>query len=110
MSMEFILGIGLWAIRATGSVPARPRGCCRYWCKNIYAIVEHHPMIALDGVGSGKTAKPGTTYTLDDVCHFIDPFMDWTGMSHASLITGSLGGLLALQIALWFPGKLTVLS
>jgi 4,5:9,10-diseco-3-hydroxy-5,9,17-trioxoandrosta-1(10),2-diene-4-oate hydrolase len=80
-------------------------GAIDYWYRNVFAIAQHHQVYALDWVGSGKTDKPQKTYNLDDLSQFIVRFMDAIGLSHASLIAGSVGGILALKIALQFPEK-----
>ncbi|MCU0549478.1 MAG: alpha/beta fold hydrolase, partial [Leptolyngbya sp. Prado105] len=80
-------------------------GAIDYWYKNVFAIAQQHQVYALDWVGSGKSDKPQATYTLDDLSRFIVRFMDVVGLSHASLIAGSVGGILALKIALQFPER-----
>ncbi|WP_346294273.1 alpha/beta fold hydrolase [Sphaerothrix gracilis] len=80
-------------------------GAIDYWYKNVFAIAQHHQVYALDWVGSGKSDKPQATHTIDDLSQFIVHFMDSVGLSHAALIAGSVGGLLALKIALEFPER-----
>jgi 4,5:9,10-diseco-3-hydroxy-5,9,17-trioxoandrosta-1(10),2-diene-4-oate hydrolase len=80
-------------------------GAIDYWYKNVFAIAQQHQVYALDWVGSGKSDKPKATYTIDDLSQFIVRFMDAVGLSYASLIAGSVGGILALKIALQFPKR-----
>lgn len=80
-------------------------GAIDYWHKNVFAIAQQHQVYALDWVGSGKSDKPQSTYTIDDLSQFIIRFMDVVGLSHASLIAGSVGGILALKIALQLPKR-----
>jgi pimeloyl-ACP methyl ester carboxylesterase len=80
-------------------------GAIDYWYKNVFALAQHHQVYALDWVGSGKSDKPKTTYTIDDICQFVLHFMDAVGLSHASLIAGSVGGAIALKIALASPER-----
>ncbi len=80
-------------------------GAIDYWYKNIFPLAQHHRVYALDWVGSGKSDKPQKTYTVDDLSHFIVRFMEEVGLSHASLIAGSVGGLLALKIIQDFPDR-----
>jgi pimeloyl-ACP methyl ester carboxylesterase len=80
-------------------------GAIDYWYKNVFALTEHHQVYALDWVGSGKSDKPQTTYTIDDLSQFIVHFMDAVGLDRASLIAGSVGGAIALKIALAFPDR-----
>ncbi|MCP9836398.1 alpha/beta fold hydrolase [Cyanobium sp. N.Huapi 1H5] len=80
-------------------------GAIDYWYKNVFPIAEHYQVYALDWVGSGKTDKPIQTYDLDDLSQFIIRFMDVVGLSLATLIAGSVGGILALKIALQSPAR-----
>lgn len=80
-------------------------GAIDYWYKNVFAIAQQHRVYALDWVGSGRSDKPQSTYTLDDLGQFIIHFMDAVRLPHAALIAGSVGGILALKIALQFPHK-----
>jgi pimeloyl-ACP methyl ester carboxylesterase len=80
-------------------------GAIDYWYRNVFAIAQQHQVYALDWIGSGKSDKPQAIYTIDDLSQFIVRFMDAVGLSHASLIAGSVGGVLALKIALQFPKR-----
>jgi pimeloyl-ACP methyl ester carboxylesterase len=80
-------------------------GAIDYWYKNVFTLAQHHRVYALDWVGSGKSDKPQTTYTIDDISQFIVRFMDAIGLPHVSLIAGSVGGAIALKIALEFPDR-----
>jgi pimeloyl-ACP methyl ester carboxylesterase len=84
-------------------------GAIDYWYKNVLTLAQHHRVYALDWVGSGKSDKPQTTYAIDDISQFIIHFMDAVGLSHASLIAGSVGGAIALKIALEFPERVNKL-
>jgi pimeloyl-ACP methyl ester carboxylesterase len=74
-------------------------GAVDYWYKNVFSMAERHQAYALDWAGSGKTDKPSATYGLDDVTQFIIRFMDVVGLSHSTLVAGSVGGMLALKKA-----------
>lgn len=80
-------------------------GAIDYWYKNVFALAQHHRVYALDWVGSGKTDKPRRTCTIDEVSEFVIHFMDAVGLSHASLIAGSIGGAIALKIAIAAPKR-----
>ncbi|MBW4473899.1 MAG: alpha/beta fold hydrolase [Stenomitos rutilans HA7619-LM2] len=80
-------------------------GAIDYWYKNVFTLAQHHQVYALDWVGSGKSDKPQTTYTIQDLSQFIVHFMDAVGLSRASLIAGSIGGAIALKIALAVPER-----
>jgi pimeloyl-ACP methyl ester carboxylesterase len=85
-------------------------GAIDYWYKNVFSLAQHHRVYALDWVGSGKSDKPKTTYTIDDISQFIIRFMDTIGLSHTTLIAGSVGGAIALKIALAFPERVDKLG
>ncbi|MBE9113696.1 alpha/beta fold hydrolase [Nodosilinea sp. LEGE 07298] len=81
-------------------------GAIDYWYKNVFALAQHHQVYALDWVGSGMSDKPKTTYTVDDISQFIFQFMDALGLPQASLIAGSIGGAIALKMALAVPERI----
>jgi pimeloyl-ACP methyl ester carboxylesterase len=81
-------------------------GAIDYWYKNVFDLAQHHQVYALDWVGSGKSDKPKTTYTVDDISQFIFQFMDVLGLPQASLIAGSIGGAIALKMALAVPERI----
>lgn len=81
-------------------------GAIDYWYKNVFDLAQHHQVYALDWVGSGKSDKPKTTYTVDDISQFIFQFMDALGLPQASLIAGSIGGAIALKMALAVPERI----
>lgn len=84
-------------------------GAVDYWYKNVFDLAQHHQVFALDWVGSGKSDKPKRTYNVDDLSQFIIHFMDAIGLSQTSLIAGSVGGAIALKIALARPERVNQL-
>jgi hypothetical protein len=74
-------------------------GAIEYWYKNAFLIAQQHRVYALDQANSGKSDKPQATDTLDDLSQFIVRFMDAVCLSYTSLIAGSVGGIIALKIA-----------
>jgi pimeloyl-ACP methyl ester carboxylesterase len=81
-------------------------GAIDYWYKNVFALAETHQVYALDWVGSGKSDKPETIYNIDDLSQFIVHFMDAVGLERATLIATSVGGTIALKIALVSPDRI----
>ncbi|MDZ8068517.1 MAG: alpha/beta hydrolase [Nostoc sp. DedQUE08] len=80
-----------------------------YWYKNIFILGQNHVVYALDWVGSGKTDKPEKTYNYDDLANFVIQFMDTIGVSNATVLGASAGGVIALKLALAFPKKVNKL-
>jgi pimeloyl-ACP methyl ester carboxylesterase len=73
------------------------------WQLNIPALAEHCHVVALDPPGFGKSDKPDASYDLAWLRDRILAFMDARGIRRASLIGGSLGGQLALMVAMERP-------
>lgn len=80
-------------------------GAIDYWYENIFVLAQHHQVYALDWVGSGKSDKPEKTFTLDELSEFVIHFMDAVNLSQTALIAGSVGGAIALKIALKSPER-----
>ncbi|MBD2055808.1 alpha/beta fold hydrolase [Oculatella sp. FACHB-28] len=80
--------------------------CVETWTYNIGALAQHHRVYAIDLVGSGRSDKPPTSYSLVDLAKFVQAFMDVLNLERASLVGNSLGGGIALQFALLFPEQI----
>ena len=74
------------------------------WLLNFKVISAQHQVFALDLVGSGRTDKPlSASYEIPDLAQFIMDFMDALDIKCAHLVGHSLGGAIALTIALNYP-------
>lgn len=82
------------------------------WALNVEALAENHRVYALDLIGSGRTDKPNSSYSLGALAHFVKGFADalkldypegGTASPRLTLIGNSLGGGIALQFALSYP-------
>ena len=76
----------------------------------IWDIGETHRVIAPDMVGFGSTDKPRQRY---DAAHFrawLEAFLDTIGVSRAHVVGNSLGGRVALELAIEQPGRVQSLS
>ncbi|KJH72915.1 alpha/beta fold hydrolase [Aliterella atlantica] len=76
-----------------------------YWYKNVFELAQNHRVYALDLVGSGKSDKPDTTYTYDDLAQFVIEFVDAVGLSQLSLVATSGGGAIALKLTSAYPDR-----
>ena len=82
-------------------------GSLRFWYPNIEPLAQRHQVYALDMVGFGFTDKPQVEYSLPYAVTFIRDFMDALGITAASLVGTSAGGLLAATVALQHPEQVS---
>uniref|UniRef100_UPI003340482A acetoin dehydrogenase dihydrolipoyllysine-residue acetyltransferase subunit n=1 Tax=Castellaniella defragrans TaxID=75697 RepID=UPI003340482A len=80
------------------------------WLFNIDALAGSHPVIAFDlpAHGQSSIALPGTT--LGDLAGFVARFMAAVDVASAHLVGHSLGGAIAMRLALDFPDKAASLA
>jgi 3-oxoadipate enol-lactonase len=71
------------------------------WC------AQTHHVLAFDNRGAGRTDKPDTPYTIPMMADDTDALMDVVGMSHASVLGVSMGGRIALDLALNHPDRVS---
>jgi 4,5:9,10-diseco-3-hydroxy-5,9,17-trioxoandrosta-1(10),2-diene-4-oate hydrolase len=76
-----------------------------YWQLNVPALAEHHRVVAVDLPGFGKTDKPDACYELPWIRDRLVAFMDAKGLDRVTLMGASMGGHLALLIALQHPHR-----
>ena len=62
---------------------------------------------APDQRGHGDSDKPVCCYTANDYAADIDAFMDAVGVEEATLVGDSSGGLIAQQVALDYPARVS---
>jgi pimeloyl-ACP methyl ester carboxylesterase len=75
------------------------------WMHNILALAKSHRVYAPDLVGFGRSDKPKVIYSPPYMAAFINDFIKALNIGNACLIGLSLGGGLALQYLLQFPGN-----
>lgn len=80
-----------------------------YWQFVIPALASHYHVVAVDLPGFGKSDKPDASYELSWIADEIVAFMDGKGIGRASIIGGSMGGHLALLLALNHPERVSKL-
>jgi pimeloyl-ACP methyl ester carboxylesterase len=80
------------------------------WQENFEALAENFTVYAMDIPGHGDSVKEGVTYTIEAGIAFTLGFFDAMGLSSAALVGNSMGGLIALKVALAQPERLTHLS
>jgi pimeloyl-ACP methyl ester carboxylesterase len=78
-----------------------------YWQFTIPALAAHYRVVAVDPPGFGKSDKPDVDYELTWIADEIVAFMDAKGIGRASIVGGSMGGHLALILALKHPERVS---
>jgi 4,5:9,10-diseco-3-hydroxy-5,9,17-trioxoandrosta-1(10),2-diene-4-oate hydrolase len=79
------------------------------WGYNVAALARHHRVYALDMVGFGRSDKPPVPYSGEYLVQFVNNFMVAQRLECASLVGNSLGGGVALALALLFPHRVSKL-
>jgi 3-oxoadipate enol-lactonase len=69
------------------------------WC------AQTHRVLAFDNRGAGRTDKPDAPYTIPMMANDTDALMENAGMSHATVLGVSMGGRIALDLALEHPDR-----
>ncbi|MCK4828952.1 alpha/beta fold hydrolase [bacterium] len=77
-------------------------GFVESWMGNIEALAKKHRVIAVDLVGFGRSEKPPVAYSIPYLSEFIRDFMATLRIERAVFVGNSMGGAIALQIALTF--------
>ena len=74
------------------------------WRLNLEEFVSRHRVFAPDLPGFGRTDKPRVRYTIPYFARFIRRYMEDRRIRSAVLVGASLGGRVALEVALESPG------
>ena len=75
------------------------------WGSAIGPLAAEHEVYALDLLGYGLSDAPKVPYTMDRHVETVAGFMDVVGLDSAHLVGTSLGGGIAIQLALEQPEK-----
>jgi pimeloyl-ACP methyl ester carboxylesterase len=74
------------------------------WLPTLKELSKAHTVYAVDLIGHGRTDKPlEAGYTINDLAQFVNAFMTAAGISRAHVMGHSLGGAVALRLALHYP-------
>ena len=72
----------------------------------VSALAEHHRVIAIDLPGFGDSVKPlGAPYDAAFFARSVFALMDGMGLERAHLVGNSMGGRVALEMAMTEPGR-----
>lgn len=73
------------------------------WRNNLESVAAHHRVFAPDLPGYGRTEKPRARYTIPYFARFVERYMQDRGLRSVRLVGASLGGRIALEVALESP-------
>jgi len=73
------------------------------WRFNLASAAARHRVFAPDLPGYGRTEKPRVRYTIAYFARFVERYMEERGLRAASIVGTSLGGRIALEVALARP-------
>ncbi len=73
------------------------------WRSNLDSVAVRHRVFAPDLPGFGRTDKPRVRYTVPYFARFVRRYMEDRGLRSAALVGTSLGGRIALEVALEQP-------
>jgi pimeloyl-ACP methyl ester carboxylesterase len=73
------------------------------WRFNLESAAVRHRVFAPDLPGYGRTGKPQVRYTIAYFARFIERYMEGRDLRDAAIVGTSLGGRIALEIALEYP-------
>ncbi len=80
-------------------------GSWGYWLKTMESLKNEYRCYALDFWGFGDSGKRRTSYQVDDFVSLVDQFMDRLGIEAAPVVGHSMGGTVAMCLALAKPQR-----
>ncbi|MDQ2810008.1 MAG: alpha/beta hydrolase [Chloroflexota bacterium] len=82
-------------------------GSWRYWMGTMEALARRHRCYALDFWGFGDSDKTRANCTMSDYLSLVDQFMDRMGLVDAPIVGHSMGGTIAIRLALEYPHRVS---
>jgi pimeloyl-ACP methyl ester carboxylesterase len=80
-------------------------GSWQNWLENIPEIARDHRVVAVDLPGFGHSSMPRERITMTRYAAIVDELMGVLGVERATLVGNSMGGFVALDIALQHPQR-----
>jgi len=80
-------------------------GSWGYWLNTMSCLESHYRGYALDFWGFGDSGKTRGSFQVNDFVELVDQFMDRLGIDAAPIIGHSMGGTVALSLALSKPER-----
>lgn len=78
---------------------------CGHWFVIRDRLVKEHRVIMFDNRGTGRSDKPDIPYTAEMMTGDIIGLLDCIGISVTSIFGVSMGGMIAQEFALRYPGR-----
>ena len=85
-------------------------GYAKYWYLQIPAFQEDFYVIAFDNRGAGRSSQPGPGYSMVDMANDTAALLDALDISQTFVFGISMGGMIALNLAIQFPQKVKKLA
>ncbi len=80
-------------------------GSWGYWLRTMEALKKQYRCYALDFWGFGDSGKKRTSYEVQDFVSLVDQFMGRLGIEAAPIVGHSMGGTVAISLALAKPER-----
>ena len=90
-------------------IPSTAYGANVWEESQVPTLSKELQVITFDPRGCGRTSAPGGVYTLDQMACDVAALLEHLGIETAHVLGHSMGGRIALALALTFPGRVTSL-
>ncbi len=80
-------------------------GSWQNWLENLPELARDHRVVALDLPGFGESELPAQRISMAGYADVVDGVLEQLGVDTADLVGNSMGGLVALEVALRFPSR-----
>ncbi len=80
-------------------------GSWGYWLDTMESLKKQYRCYALDFWGFGESGKRRSSYSVGDFVDLVDQFMDRLGIENAPVVGHSMGGTVAISLALARPER-----
>ncbi len=80
-------------------------GSWSYWLQTMETLKSGYRCYALDFWGFGESGKRRTSYQIEDFVNLVDQFMERLGIEDAPIVGHSMGGTVAISLALKKPRR-----
>ncbi len=75
------------------------------WSHQIRDFSKRYRVIAFDNRGTGRTTSPKPPYTIEEMAEDTARLMDALGVEKAHVLGFSMGGFIAQELAIRYPGR-----